>query len=61
MGYLEQWTESAPDGIDLEGKTVNYKNYIETPHIDAFREEAVIFTSSYAGGPKYVVFRGRGV
>merc|ERR1719295_404094 len=52
MPFLDQWSESAPAGGNLEGKTISLRDYVPTPHIDAFREEAVIFTASYAAGPK---------
>lgn len=47
MPFLDQWKESAPaDIVDL------LDTQFPTPHIDAFRKEAVIFPKSYCGGPK---------
>jgi len=62
--WPEQWAESAPRGVDLEGdKPVLYEPY-PTPLIDEFRNEAVIFPKTYCGGPKcapsrYSVLTGR--
>jgi len=62
--WPEQWSESAPRGVDLEGgKTAKYEPY-PTPLIDEFRNEAVIFPKTYCGGPKcapsrYSVLTGR--
>lgn len=62
--WPEQWSESAPRGVDLEGgKPVLYEPY-PTPLIDEFRDEAVIFPKTYCGGPKcapsrYSVLTGR--
>ena len=49
--WPEQWSESAPKGVDLEDKSVLYEHY-PTPLIDEFRAEAVIFPKTYCGGPK---------
>ena len=47
MPFLDQWKESAPadlvDALDAG---------FPTPHIDAFRDEAVIFSKSFCGAPK---------
>jgi len=47
----KQWEESAPRGVYLNGNHVTYGDY-STPKIDAFREESVVFTHSYAAAPK---------
>ena len=51
LPFLEQWSESAPTGNNLEGLTVTLDAY-PTPRIDEFRSEAVIFSKSYCGAPK---------
>merc|ERR1719361_1330652 len=63
MPFLKEWSESAPVGNHLEGLTVTLGDY-PTPNINAFRDEAVIFTKSYCAAPKcapsrYSVLTGR--
>ena len=51
MPFLEEYSESAPIGVDLVNHTVEYEDY-PTPNINAFRNESVIFPMSYCGGSK---------
>merc|ERR1719300_905414 len=51
MPFLEQWSESAPAGNNLEGLTVTLDPY-PTPRIDEFRDEAVVFAKTYAAASK---------
>merc|ERR1719204_1440131 len=51
LPFLEQWSESAPNGNNLEGLQVTLDPY-PTPRIDEFRSEAVIFSKTYCGAPK---------
>ena len=56
MPFIEEWAESAPTGNRLEGLNVTLKSY-HTPNINAFRDEAVIFTKSYCASPKVFALR----
>jgi len=63
MPFITEWTESAPNGNELIGLNVTIKDY-DTPNINAFRDEAVIFSKSYCSAPKcapsrYSVLTGR--
>eukprot|EP01084_Bolivina_argentea_P077430 140441_1 len=51
MDFTQAWSESAPNGLELQGKTVSYDDF-PTRYLDEFRKEAVIFPRSYAAAPK---------
>ena len=51
LPYTSDWTHSAPDGTQLNGKTVNYVD-VNTPNIQSIIDEGIVIPRTYSSGPK---------
>ena len=51
LPFLQQWSDYAPIGVELEGMKINYDSF-PVPNMAKFLDEAVVFSRAYSGGPK---------